>query len=122
MLGNENCFLFSLRPKMNIYHTTGYNDHYMYLNVQQQTMPNGLVSSSSSSLVVSMLCSAQGMGGVLEYFGLFLDSSYGTGQCGETCTTYHSPMMSANKNFEIAYLEVWGVGPPPKTLAELVGD
>ncbi|KAF4525523.1 hypothetical protein B566_EDAN014909 [Ephemera danica] len=101
-VGSENCFLFNLRPKMNIYYPTGYNDHFQYLNVQQQTMPNGL-----------------GMGGVMEYFGLFLDSSYGTGKCGETCTTYQSPLMSGNKEFEIAHLEVWGVGPPPKTPSEL---
>lgn len=62
----------------------------------------------------------QGMGGVLEYFGLFLDASYGTGMCAETCTTYHSPMMSGSKNFEIAHTEVWGVGPPPKSPTELV--
>jgi hypothetical protein len=30
-------------PKMAIYPTTGYNEHFQYLNVQQTTMPNGMV-------------------------------------------------------------------------------
>nr|CAD7569365.1 unnamed protein product [Timema californicum] len=42
-LGDDSCFLFSLRPEMMSYETTGYNNHYQYLNIQQQTMPNGLV-------------------------------------------------------------------------------
>lgn len=31
---------------MGIYSTTGFNDHYQYLNIQQQTFPNGLVKLS----------------------------------------------------------------------------
>lgn len=42
--GNESCFLFTLSPKMRVFPSTGYNNHYMYLNLHQQTMPNGLVS------------------------------------------------------------------------------
>lgn len=42
--GNENAFLFTLRPKMRCFPTTGYNDHYQYLNMHQQTLPNGLVN------------------------------------------------------------------------------
>lgn len=109
---------------MNLYHTTGYNDHYMYLNVQQQTMPNGLVREEHSKNFKMcnniIMLYFQGMGGQMEYFGLYLDSSYGTGMCSESCTTYHSPMMSGNKNFEMAHAEVWGLGKAPKTPAELV--
>jgi hypothetical protein len=65
-------------------------------------------------------CAAQGMGGQLGYFGLFLDSSYGQGFCSESCTTYHSPMMSTTKEFEVSHLEVWAVGPPPPPPEELV--
>lgn len=43
-LGNENSFLFTLRPKMRCFPSTGYNPHYQYLNLHQQTMPNGMVS------------------------------------------------------------------------------
>lgn len=42
-VGNDSSFLFTLRPKMRCFPTTGYNDHYQYLNLHQQTMPNGLV-------------------------------------------------------------------------------
>jgi TLD len=62
------------------------------------------------------------MGGQLGYFGLFLDSSYGQGFCSESCTTYHSPMMSTTKEFEVSHLEVWAVGPPPPPPEELVSE
>lgn len=42
--GTDASFLFTLSPKMRVFTSTGYNDHYMYLNLHQQTMPNGLVS------------------------------------------------------------------------------
>uniref|UniRef100_A0A8D1L4C0 MTOR-associated protein MEAK7 n=1 Tax=Sus scrofa TaxID=9823 RepID=A0A8D1L4C0_PIG len=41
--GDSKCFLFSICPAMAVYTCTGYNDHYMYLNHGQQTIPNGLV-------------------------------------------------------------------------------
>ena len=44
-IGDSYCFLFSLKPKMGVYHPTGYNENYMYLNMSMQTMPNGLVRS-----------------------------------------------------------------------------
>lgn len=44
-LGDSYCFLFSIKPKMGVYHPTGYNENFMYLNMGMQTMPNGLVSS-----------------------------------------------------------------------------
>ena len=43
-VGDSNCFLFSLSPTMAVYHPTGYNQNFMYLNMSTQTMPNGLVS------------------------------------------------------------------------------
>lgn len=43
IIGNDSAFLFTLRPKMRCFPTSGYNDHYQYLNLHQQTMPNGLV-------------------------------------------------------------------------------
>lgn len=42
-VGNDGAFLFTLRPKMRCFSSSGYNDHYQYLNLHQQTMPNGLV-------------------------------------------------------------------------------
>lgn len=43
-VGNDTSFLFTLRPKMRCFPASGYNGHYQYLNLHQQTMPNGMVS------------------------------------------------------------------------------
>ncbi|XP_072926432.1 MTOR-associated protein MEAK7 [Hemitrygon akajei] len=96
--GDSRCFLFTLNPKLGIYSCTGYNEHYMYLNVGQQTMPNGL-----------------GMGGQHNYFGLWIDSNYGKGhsKAKPRCTTYNSPQLSAEEHFTIDTMEVWMVGNLP---------
>lgn len=96
--GDSRCFLFSVFPTMRVYTCTGYNQHYMYLNQGQQTMPNGL-----------------GMGGQHEYFGLWLDCNFGRGhsKARPRCTTYGSPQLSADEDFMVDTVEVWGVGKPP---------
>lgn len=56
------------------------------------------------------------MGGQFDYFGFWLDHSFGTGHCkGEPSTTYGNPRLSAQESFSINELEVWGVGVPPET-------
>ena len=65
--GDNTCFLFNLRPRMYVYESTPFNDHYLYMNTKQKTMPNGL-----------------GMGGQLEYFGLWLDAEYGKARLVES--------------------------------------
>ncbi|KPP58294.1 hypothetical protein Z043_123894 [Scleropages formosus] len=97
--GDSRCFLFSVFPSLRVYSCTGYNQHYMYLNQGQQTMPNGL-----------------GMGGQHNYFGLWLDSDFGRGhsRARPRCTTYGSPQLSAEEDFTVDSLEVWGVGDPPE--------
>lgn len=98
-VGNDDSFLFTLRPRMRSFPATNYNDHYQYLNLHQQTMPNGL-----------------GMGGQFDYWGLWIDSEYGIGECSETCTTYKNYIqLSATKSFKIRNVEVWGVGEKPKS-------
>ncbi|NWR72333.1 TLDC1 protein, partial [Centropus unirufus] len=98
--GDSRCFLFSVSPSLAVYTYTGYNDHYMYLNQGQQTMPNGL-----------------GMGGQHGYFGLWIDSDYGKGhsKAKPRCTTYNSPQLSAKEDFTLDVMEVWAVGEPPKS-------
>lgn len=93
--GDNKCFLFSISPSMAVYTCTGYNDHYMYLNHGQQTIPNGL-----------------GMGGQHNYFGLWIDVDFGKGhsRAKPTCTTYNSPQLSAKEDFRFEKLEVWAVG------------
>ena len=45
---------------MGVFDSTPFNSNYQYFNLKQKTMPNGL-----------------GMGGQLEYFGLWIDSEFG---------------------------------------------
>ncbi|XP_074864682.1 MTOR-associated protein MEAK7 [Carettochelys insculpta] len=98
--GDNRCFLFSVFPSLMVHTYTGYNDHYMYLNHGQQTMPNGL-----------------GMGGQHDYFGLWIDSNYGSGhsRAKPRCTTYNCPQLSANENFTLDAIEVWAVGDLPES-------
>ncbi|KAM9061133.1 MTOR-associated protein MEAK7 [Sarcophilus harrisii] len=93
--GDCRSFLFTIFPNIAVYTYSGYNDHYMYLNFGQQTMPNGL-----------------GMGGQLDYFGLWIDCDFGKGhsKANPRCSTYNSPQLSCRENFEIDCLEVWAVG------------
>ncbi|XP_060110505.1 MTOR-associated protein MEAK7 [Heteronotia binoei] len=97
--GDSRCFLFSVSPSLSVFTCTGYNDHFMYLNHRQQTMPNGL-----------------GMGGQHDYFGLWIDSDYGKGhsKAKPRCITYNSPQLSAQEDFMLDALEVWAVGDPPE--------
>lgn len=96
--GNQSCFLFKLEPDIITFSSTNYNSHYQYLNLHQQTMPNGLL-----------------MGGQLNYPGLWLDCEYGTGKSSVSCTTFQNyKQLSGKENFKIKHCEVWGVGPIPE--------
>jgi len=101
--GNVNSFVFSLRPTMKVYSPTGFNDHYAYLNINQQSLPNGLA-----------------MGGQHNYFGFFLSDYYGEGhsKAKPSNTTFGSPQLSSNDSFKVTRIEVWGVGRPPATKTE----
>ncbi|XP_070829239.1 MTOR-associated protein MEAK7 isoform X2 [Chaetodon trifascialis] len=97
--GDSRCFLFTVFPRLRVYTATGYNQHFMYLNQNQQTMPNGL-----------------GMGGQHGYFGMWLDSDFGRGhsRARPKCTTYGSPQLSGDEDFTLDSMEVWAVGKPPE--------
>ena len=60
----------------------------------------------------------QGMGGQLDYFGLWLSQEYGRGhsKAKSHCTTYNSPQLSKSESFKVHGLEVWGVGASPQEL------
>lgn len=54
------------------------------------------------------------MGGQHNYWGLWVDSEYGKGECSETCTTFKNyAQLGVNKNFTIRNVEVWAVGEKP---------
>lgn len=95
--GDPSCFLFSLKPNLNICDASGHNNNYMYMNSGQYTLPNGI-----------------GMGGQIDYWGLWLDAEYGLGQSNVSCSTYNNySMLSGNKDFKITSLEVWCVKEKP---------
>lgn len=63
----------------------------------------------------------QGMGGQFGYWGLYLDSRFGEGECSESCTTFRNYKMLASKaRFHIQNVEIWSVGDPPPTDEEKV--
>ncbi|RCN26659.1 hypothetical protein ANCCAN_27614 [Ancylostoma caninum] len=43
--GDATSFLFEIQPHVRVYSATGLTQNYAYLNCQQASMPNGLVSS-----------------------------------------------------------------------------
>jgi hypothetical protein len=46
--GNGKNFLFSIKPKLRVFPSTGYNDHYQYLNFGTKTLPNGINFNSEN--------------------------------------------------------------------------
>ena len=65
----------------------------------------------------------QGMGGQHGYFGLWIDVDFGKGhsKAKPTCTTYGSPQLSAQEDFQFQKMEVWAVGDAPKAEPVSVG-
>ncbi|KAL1501204.1 hypothetical protein ABEB36_006576 [Hypothenemus hampei] len=100
--GDDSCFLFTLAPRMRVFPSTGYNQHFQYLNLHQQTMPNGMA-----------------IGGQHQYCGLWVDAEYGIGHSSESCTTFSGyQQLSHTKEFHFRHMEVWGLGQPPPTPQE----
>ena len=62
-----------------------------------------------------MCCDVQGMGGQLEYCGLWLSAEFDSGHSKGRphCTTYGSPSLSSSEEFSVDTVEVWHVGSPP---------
>lgn len=101
--GSEESFLFTLSPKMRMYPSSGYNNHYQYINQHTKTFPNGLL-----------------MGGQLEFGGIWIVADpFGTGSSAESCSTYRGyKRLTKDAEFKIRSLEVWGVGDKPLTVKE----
>jgi len=96
--GSNQNFLFNLKPRAYVYEASSFNENYQYMNVKAKTMPNGI-----------------GMGGQLEYFGLWIDAEYGKARCAPSCSSYQSPQLSEKEYFHYDHLEVWAVGEEPET-------
>lgn len=88
--GTSHNFMFTLEPKFQIYHSTGLNSNYQYLNTGTQSLPNGI-----------------GFGGQIDYFGLFLNAGL-SGKCDADprSTTFNSPVLSSKKEFNTKSIEI----------------
>ncbi|KAI8337716.1 TLD-domain-containing protein [Chlamydoabsidia padenii] len=86
---------FSSYNMMGLWNATSNNRHYQYLCWGKKSLPNGL-----------------GMGGQLDYAGLWIDADFIHGHSkGPICSTYQSPRLSLQDQFEIDEVEVWLVRP-----------
>ncbi|XP_048001119.1 MTOR-associated protein MEAK7 isoform X1 [Leguminivora glycinivorella] len=99
-VGREDSFLFTLAPKMRIYGSSGFNNHYQYLNQHTKTLPNGLL-----------------MGGQFNFGAIWIPADpFGEGSSAESCTTYRGyKRLSKEKDFRIRSIEVWAVGDKPES-------
>ncbi|GBP53796.1 hypothetical protein EVAR_84280_1 [Eumeta japonica] len=105
--GDEESFLFTLAPRMRMYPSSGFNDHYQYLNHHTKTMPNGLL-----------------MGGQLEFGAIWLCADpFGAGSSAESCSTYRGyRRLSKEPSFRVRSLEVWAVGDRPAPLKDSISE
>lgn len=51
------------------------------------------------------------MGGQLHYFGLWVDENFDTGHSKAIpkCTTYNSPQLAGQTEFQVEAIEVWSI-------------
>ncbi|KAJ1823187.1 hypothetical protein LPJ56_000155 [Coemansia sp. RSA 2599] len=98
--GNSLNFLFvhtsdqhDMLGGLEIYRSSGFNDHFQYFNCGTKTLPNGL-----------------GAGGQMEHFGLWIDSGFVRGS-SDPAATFESPRLSSQRDFEIDAIEAWLVRP-----------
>ncbi|KAJ2533619.1 hypothetical protein GGH20_000547 [Coemansia sp. RSA 1937] len=80
-------------PGLMVYKATGFNTHYQYFNYSTKTLPNGL-----------------GIGGQMEHFGLWIDSSFTCGH-SNSAATFGSEQLSTHSEFTIDTVEAWLVRP-----------
>ena len=92
--GNGDTYIFGCKPKMAIFYSTGKDENFMSLDRN----------------------SGLGLGGKIGRFGLGLDVSLESGTFHEDVDTFDLPTSAPQglgENFEVAHVEVWGVGPAP---------
>lgn len=94
-VGNGESFLFSIQPKMAVFHSTGKDENFQML--------------SSDFLA---------LGGSKGNFGLELNSDLTTGNSSGDIQTFHTIQLSASPQFSISHVEVWGLGPEPDRQTE----
>lgn len=94
--GNGDTFVFSIKPKMAIFYSTGKDEHFMFLSRDE-----GL-----------------GLGGRTGHFGLSIAPSMTEGKYHEEIETFDLPVIPGMENFQIDHVEAWGLGPEVDRSAE----
>jgi len=89
-VGNGECFIFSIQPKMAIFHSTGKDENF-------QMLSNDLLA----------------LGGQPGNFGLELNSDLTSGSSSGSIETFHTTRLTSGPTFDIDHVEVWGLGPEP---------
>ncbi|KAJ2603869.1 hypothetical protein H4R99_002166 [Coemansia sp. RSA 1722] len=108
--GNSLNFLFThaidrndiISGGLEVYRSSGFNDHYQYFNYGTKTLPNGL-----------------GAGGQMGHFGLWIESAFVSGS-SDSAATFESGQLSSSRDFGIDCIEAWLVRPTER-LDEDVG-
>ncbi|KAJ1351618.1 hypothetical protein KIN20_007704 [Parelaphostrongylus tenuis] len=95
--GDATSFLFEVQPQIRIFSATGVTNNYAYLNIQQNTMPNGL-----------------GIGGSESTWPFFIYEEYGKGITLPNIRSFEKCHLSGSDTFAISAIEVWRVGEKPR--------
>merc|ERR1711972_137090 len=89
-VGNGECFIFSIQPKMAIFHSTGKDENFQMLTQELLAL-----------------------GGTPGNFGLKLNSDLSSGSSSGNIETFHTVQLSQETEFEVDHVEVWGLGSEP---------
>ena len=82
-VGNGECFIFSIQPKMAVFHSTGKDENHQMLTGD---------------------CLA--MGGSPGNYGLCLDSDLSSGSSSGRVDTYHTIQLTPSTRFDVDHVEV----------------
>ncbi|KAL3897682.1 MAG: hypothetical protein SGCHY_003249 [Lobulomycetales sp.] len=97
--GDSKSFIFSLYPRQRVYHASGINHNFQYLNSGSRTLTSGI-----------------GMGGQVDFFGWYISQDFENGHTRglPTSTTFGNPPLSGDdEDFLLDQVEVWLVKPSP---------
>jgi len=94
-VGNGECFIFSIQPKMAVFHSTGKDENFQMLTGDELAM-----------------------GGKPGKFGLTLNSDLSSGSSSGNIDTFHTIQLTPSTQFDIDHVEVWGLGPEPDMAEE----
>jgi len=89
-VGNGECFIFSIQPKMAVFHSTGKDENFQMLTGEHLAM-----------------------GGQPGKFGLMLNNDLSQGSSSGHVDTFHTVQLTSSHTFDIEHVEVWGLGPEP---------